>query len=299
MNASNRQTLIKRVFTVLKKHYQSVRPPADRPVLEHLLYACCLENARHEQVDEVFARLEQDYFDWNEIRVTTVTELAEVMSNIADAPDAARRLKRVLQSVFETHYSFDLEFLRKENLGKAIKEIEKYNGVTPFAVAYVTQCALGGHAIPVNQGVLNAFQILGVISESEAASGRVPGLERAIAKSQGVEFGSLVHQLGVAFQQHPYSPQIRSLLLEIEPEAKSRLPKRPTRKKKAAAEKGSAKPAKRKKKSDSASTSSKKKKKKSNGEAPPTAAAKRRKASSSKSTKGASATKRLARKKPR
>jgi len=138
-----------------------VAPPTDRPLLEHLLYACCLENARHETVDEVFAKLEQNYFDWNEVRVTTVAELAEVLSVLPDAADAARRLKRTLQGVFEGHYSFDLEFLRKQNLGKAIQELEKLSGVTRFALAYVTQTALGGHSIPVNQGAFAALQVLG------------------------------------------------------------------------------------------------------------------------------------------
>ena len=34
----------------------------------------------------------------------------------------------------------------------------------------------------------------------------MPGLERAIAKSKGVEFGSLLHQFGADFSANPYSP---------------------------------------------------------------------------------------------
>lgn len=49
-------------------------------MLEHLLYACCLENARFEVADEAYARLKELYFDWNEVRVTTVLELARCWS---------------------------------------------------------------------------------------------------------------------------------------------------------------------------------------------------------------------------
>ena len=250
--SSNRAALITKLQKVLKKHYKPASPPADRTTLEHLLFACCLENSSLEAAEEAFARLQENYFDWNEVRVTTVKELSEVLGSLQDVPEAATRLKKTLQSVFETHYSYDLEFLKKLNLGKAVKELEKLDGVDPFAIAYVTQSALGGHAIPTGKGVLDAFVVLGIISPAEASKQRVPGLERAVAKSKGVEFGSLIHQLGVDYYGSAFGARIRGLLLEINPDAKDRLPKRPIRKAEASAEKpkkatrgGKAKPAKK------------------------------------------------------
>src|SRR4030095_5367183 len=188
--------IINKIYKVLKKHYKPIAPPADRTELEHLLYGCVLENARFEAADEAFAKLKELYFDWNEVRVTTVTELAEGMNGIPDASAAAQRVKRSLQSVFEGGYSFDIEALKKQNLGKSEKDLEKVNGTTPFVRAYVTQNALGGHSIPVSRGALEALCAVGVISDAEADKGQVPGMERAIPKNKGVEFGSLLQQLG-------------------------------------------------------------------------------------------------------
>ena len=277
--STNRAALLTKTHKVLKKHYKPVSPPADRPVLQHLLYAACLENAKHQDVDEVMAKLEQNYFDWNEVRVTTVSELSEAMCVLPDSHAAANRLKKTLHSVFESYYAFDLEPLKKQNLGAAVKEIEKLNGVTPFMVAYVTQNALGGHAIPVNQGAFQAFYVLGVITQADIEKGRVPGLERAIPKSKGCEFGSLLHQLGVDFAANPFSTRLRSILLEITPDAKERLPKRTT------------------KKTTSAKKTTRGPKKKTARAAKPRSGAKK-KASSVKGKKK-TATKRLARKKPR
>ncbi len=256
MNVPNRAALITKTHKILKKHYRPVQPQSDRTVLEHLLYACCLENSHHQDSDDVFARLLESYYDWNEIRVTTTRELASAMDALRDPAESAKRLKATLQSVFESHYTFDLDFFRKQNLGKAVKEFEKLKGVTPFAISYLTQNALSGHAIPVNEGALQALYVLGIVTDAEAKKGRTPGLERAIPKSKGVEFGSLLHQLGVDFRKSPHSTNVRSILLEIAPDAKERLPKRQTKKakpadkpaKKAAAGKSSAAPAKGKKK---------------------------------------------------
>jgi endonuclease III len=229
MTASNRQTLIAKVFKVLKNHYKPVNPPCERSVLEHLLYACCLENSHFEAADEGFARLQQSYFDWNEVRVTTVTELAETLSCLADPSAAAARLKRCLQSIFETHYAFDLEGLKKGNLGKAVKDVETLSGTTPFVVAYVTQNGLSGHAIPCSQGIFDAFEVLEIITPAEAAKRHVPGLERAVAKTKGVEFASLLHQLGADYYAAPFGARTRTVLTEIDPAAKDRVPSRPAK----------------------------------------------------------------------
>lgn len=224
--SSNRAALLTKTHKVLKKHYKPVMPPADRTVLSHLLYACCVENARPESADEAFAKLEETFFDWNEVRVTTVTDLAEEMKMLPDAKEAATRLKLALQAVFETHYQFDLEFLKKQNLGKAAKDLEGFSGVTPFVVNYVIQHGLGGHMIPVSEGALSAMLVIGAISDKEHAQKRVPGLERAVTKTKGPEFASLLQQLGAEYRESPQSPRVRNLLVEIAPEAKDRLPKR-------------------------------------------------------------------------
>lgn len=236
MTAANRSALLTKLHKVLRKHYEPAIAPAGRTVLEHLLYACCLENSRHADVDDVFARLTEAYFDWNEVRVTTVTELSEVMASLVDPIDSAKRLKTTLQSVFETHYAFDIDALRKQNLGKSIKDMERYKGISPFILAYVTQNALGGHAIPVNSGLMEVFTLLGLISDDEVEEGKTPGLERAIPKNKGPEFASLVHQFGVDFRINPSSAKIRSILLEVVPEGLDQGIKRSSKKEVAAVE---------------------------------------------------------------
>lgn len=301
MSVSNRAALIAKTHKGLKKHYDPTAPPSERLLLEHLLYACCLENAPHQPADDAFAKLQEQYFDWNEVRVTTVSELCDTMSSLPSPRKAATRLKNVLQSVFEAHYSFDLEPLKKENLGAACKKLEAVAGISPFCVGYVTQNALSGHAIPIDQAALDTLYALGVITESESQEGRVPGLERAIPKTKGVEFGSLLHQLAADYFGSPFSPRVRGILTEIAPDAKERFPKRSTKKEAESSSKS--------KKVEAADSKGKGKKKatskSSEGQAAPKKSAKTKKVAKSKKKadpeppKKKSSTKRLAKKKPR
>jgi endonuclease-3 len=228
MSTQNRSARITKLVGALKKHFKPVPAPKNRTLLENLLFACLLENSSYEDAERVFQTLQTDYFDWNELRVSSKHELAEVMKPLQDPEGAAYRFKKSLHAVFESVYAFDIEPLKKQNIGQAIKQLEKYEGTTPFVVAYVTQHGLGGHSIPVNRGLLLALVVMDVITPAEAEKNLVPGLERAVPKSKGIEVASLLHQLGIEVGKNPYGQAARKLLLELDPKCKDRLPKRPT-----------------------------------------------------------------------
>jgi endonuclease-3 len=116
------------------------------------------------------------------------------------------------------------------NLGPATEKLKGIDGTTNFTVAYTVQSSLGGHAIPIDQGVVQALRIVELVTDEEAQAVVVPGLERAIPKSKGIEFGSLLHQLGAAFIANPYAPGLRAILLEINPDVRDRLPRRRAKK---------------------------------------------------------------------
>jgi endonuclease-3 len=225
MATPNRAALISKLYKVLKKHYTPVVLP-QRPVLEQMLYAVLLENASYDQANKAFETASTTFFDWNEVRVSTIKELAEIMHVLPHPAESATHLKQVLQSVFESTYTYDLESLRKQNLGQAVQRLKRIEGATHFAVALVTQLALSGHSIPLDRAAFEVLSILGISTDADAASGAVAGMERAIAKNKGIEFGSLLHQLAVELQASPHSTNLHKVLLEVTPDAKDRLPKR-------------------------------------------------------------------------
>jgi endonuclease-3 len=226
MATTNRPALIKKTHRVLKQHYKPV-PAESRPLLEQLLFACCLENAPYPAAEKAYQHLRGAFFDWNEIRVSTVTELAEQLHGLPNPAATAANLKRVLQGVFETTYSFDLEPLKKQNIGVGIKKLEKlHGGSASFVIAYATQTALSGHSIPLDRAALETLYVVGIATEKEVHSGTVSGLERTIPKNKGVEFGSLLHQLAAEFHANHNSPNARKILTSIAADAKDRFPKR-------------------------------------------------------------------------
>lgn len=212
MAASNRAKLIAKLHTELKKNYSLPPAQPSRPLLEHLLYACLLQDAPFDLADEGLAKCEQEFFDWNEVRVTTVTELTQVLSGMPEPAKTARRLKEILQAVFEEFYAFDLDHLKKENLGKAVAKFQAMEPMTPFVLSYTIQHGLGGHSIPIDYAAMVIMLSTEIATQNEAASGKVPGLERAIPKNKAYEFSSLLHQAGVSLLLDHNDKKARKLI---------------------------------------------------------------------------------------
>ena len=231
MSAAARASLTKKLYRTLKKAYPRVRMPVkDRPVLEHLLYACCLENSSSSDANSAYTRLQSLYCDWNEVRVTTVSELTEELSMLNDPGEAAVRIKKGLHNIFETIYKFDLEHLTKQKLSQSMSDLKSWRGFTDYGINYVVQNGLESHSIPINDAAFDALIVLGIATEANKKTHKIPGLERTIAKNQGVEFGALLHQLGVDFASNPYGKKVRELLLSVDKKCEPNLPQKPSAK---------------------------------------------------------------------
>jgi endonuclease-3 len=185
---TNKQRVLTQLFTTLKKRYDPSEPEV-RPVLEQFLYAICREGASRIQADRAFRNLQERFFDWNEIRVSSPREIEEALGNIPDAENRAQRLISFLQEVFETTFSFDLEPLHKKGLKQAAKQLSRYQAANDYAVSWVIQHSLGGHAIPLDAPSLRVVRRLGLIdgSEHDLESLRT-SLEHLIPKSRGSLF---------------------------------------------------------------------------------------------------------------
>src|ERR1019366_7892879 len=96
------------LFAALGKHARG--KPGDRPVLEQFIYAMVRENATRDAGDRAFKSLQERFFDWNEVRVSSTLEIAETLDGILSHPETrAQRIVDFLQEIFETTYSFDLD----------------------------------------------------------------------------------------------------------------------------------------------------------------------------------------------
>ena len=206
--AQNKQAQLAHLQTVLKK--KTPAPPApvnDRAVLEEVLYAILREGSTSEQADAAYTKLKEAFFDWNEVRVSSIAEVADAIHGLKDAGAKGQRIVELLQEVYEDIFSFDLGDIAKKGIKQAAKQLGRYkSGVSDFTVAWVMQRNLGGHAIPVDAPTLRVLQRLGIVDADADELESIRGtLEHYVPKANGPEFTDrLIHlALSICIEDHP------------------------------------------------------------------------------------------------
>lgn len=198
---TNKQQLLNTAYTLLKKKYGQPGEPETRPVLEEVVYAICREGATKDEADAAYANLRKHFLDWNEIRVSTVQEIADILKPLDNTGLRARRIVGLLQKVFEEEYSFSLEDLGKKGLKQAAKQLSRYKEeVDDFIVAWVVQRALGGHAMPLDEPTLRVLSRLTIIQTGEGEDtdnleSLRAGIEHFVPKARGPELSELISML--------------------------------------------------------------------------------------------------------
>jgi len=187
----NKQKLIAQLLTLHKGHKET--GTQTQQVLEQFLFAICREGVTRDAAEQAFAALRETFYDWNELRVSSTREIADVIDEyVPDGEARAQRLIDFLQEVFETTFSFDLESLQKKGLKQAAKQLSRYQAANDYAVAWVIQKSLGGHALPLDASALRVLRRLGMLEEGNDLEALRASIEHQIPKLKGGEFVDLI-----------------------------------------------------------------------------------------------------------
>jgi len=194
IKAADRQQACKKLTRVLKKRYQ-VSLPKEKPVLETLLFAICLEDATVPQAEESFRRLNEDFFDLNEVRVSSISELAIVFRGSTEPEKRALQVRNVLHDIFEKNFSFDFEGLKKKTADLALKQLKRIRNLSSFVRSYVLQYSLDSHVIPIDESMKNAAIWFGFANLESTAEDVADFLKPALRKSDAKLFCLLLNSL--------------------------------------------------------------------------------------------------------
>ncbi|MCA9087357.1 MAG: hypothetical protein KDA90_01850 [Planctomycetaceae bacterium] len=197
LKSTDRQNVIKKLLTELKKTYKGKPTSTDHSVMESLIFAACLENSSFEAAEAAFQRLLDGFFDLNEIRVSSVDEIKLFLDDLPEADWKAFRIREALHHVFETQFSFDMEALKRKTLDAASKELNAIAHQTSFIKNYVLQGSCSAHIIPVDQSMLAALVWLGVTQSDSTIDQAADELKGATKKADAPYICYLLKSLAV------------------------------------------------------------------------------------------------------
>lgn len=197
---------------------------ADAPLLNHFAFAVVLENANFDQTRKAYDEIYTYFIDWNEVRVSRANEILQVIGNIPNGLVVGERMRRILQTIFEKIYKFDLEDYRQQG-PKAVEDfLASIPYTTRFALDYVKFFVLDEDSLPLSEASLQVLRLLGFVKVVD---------DREELDMDGVnwnhdtlrEFFFLLHEFASGMLDVSRAKAVLSQILEFDPEAESRSPK--------------------------------------------------------------------------
>jgi endonuclease III len=198
MAQQSKAQLLNEVHTLLKKRYKRKPDRGDGrlTILEAVIYGICHEGSTREQANQALSRFKDGFFDWNEIRVSSLDEIQGTLAGLSDTEERAYSIRRFLRQLFEKTYAFNLDALTKKPLKESLKVLGEYEAFSSdYLEASVLQHALGGHAIPIDAPCRRVLERLGIATPATDHAALRSLLERAVPKNRGAEFLDLIEDL--------------------------------------------------------------------------------------------------------
>ncbi|RIK66301.1 MAG: hypothetical protein DCC65_10030 [Planctomycetota bacterium] len=149
-NAALHAREFKKLLKKIRRESATPFPPIQDP-MEQLLRGILTDYASEARASAALARLREAVVDINEMRVTPVAELVEIIG--ADMPlcrRAAEDIVKALNAIFNKLHHLDLSFLVKGSRRTAESFLNSLDGVNEHARASVILRCLKGHAVPAD-----------------------------------------------------------------------------------------------------------------------------------------------------
>jgi endonuclease-3 len=194
----DKSKVLARLLKLLKKEFGGLPKREQLPVLEAMVFSACLENSSYEAADASFARLKDDFFDWNEVRVSTISELEPVFEGVHEPKWCAMRVRYLLYYVFDHQFSYDFDGIKKKPFELAFKQVSKIKHLTAFCRNYLLQKCLGNHVIPVDDKMIRTAIWLGLVPVGADEDSGPELLKGMIRKADAPEFIWLLKSLSVS-----------------------------------------------------------------------------------------------------
>ncbi len=235
--ASDKQNACRKLTSLLQKDYGRNMPKLDLPVLETMLFAACLEDNDWQQAQDAYDRMLRSFFDLNEIRVSSVAEIENVLTGLNRADMKGMYIRAILRFVFESNYSFEFEKLRRLTLESAHKRLKKIDMLSPFIRNFTLQQVLGCHIVCLDSSSLAAAVFLGLVPADSDEESAGEFLKAGVKKSDAHAFAYLLRCLATdpknagRFNDIPEGEldvsSIESRLKELKSPPKKRSPAKP------------------------------------------------------------------------
>jgi endonuclease III len=184
----------KEYATKLAKFFKTCKPakthfPRYSDPVEAMVFGILSEAMAEPKAKSVYAAMQENFVDWNDLRVSRLEEISEVLLEEAGiAERITTNINQSLNFIFREHDTVSLSMLVEMGKRPARKFLEDMPGLNRFVVDYVMLTSLGAHSIPLTGRMQEYLKNTG-LADPSATEEEIEGfLQRQISASNAYAF---------------------------------------------------------------------------------------------------------------
>ena len=165
-NSSKHADTLNRFHRSLVKQYKP-QPLTPAEPLKALVRAAMSYDVSDSKADDAVKAIEKEFVDLNELRVATDLEIQELLG--VRYPQIEKRVAMITQGlndIFEREHTLSLDRLKTVSRRDARNFLRQLPDIHPFVEAYVMLVALDGHAVPIDDEMLETLREEEIVEEA-------------------------------------------------------------------------------------------------------------------------------------
>jgi hypothetical protein len=158
MSAKTEATNPAKLASFLRKHVpagnalQSALEPEGMDLVDLFVQSYMLWQAPSSDAVGALKRLKAAFFDWNDLRVSLVSDIVDVIGHRHwRAADRVSRMRDAMNGIFRREHKVSLERLRTLMKRDAVNYMETLPGMIPFVANRVLLVGVDFHSVPVEE----------------------------------------------------------------------------------------------------------------------------------------------------
>jgi endonuclease-3 len=163
------QKRIESISHQLEKIYGKKRWVVHSDPLSELIATILSQNTSDHNSHRAYASLKSRFKSWDQVRRANVRTIAAAIRSGGLADIKAKRIKDILNQIYQENVSLDFGFLKRWRTDKIKEYLRRFKGVGEKTIACVLLFSLERPVMPVDTHVLRVSRRLGLVFEKANA----------------------------------------------------------------------------------------------------------------------------------
>lgn len=157
---------VPKIIRLLEKEHGTPEFDSYKNPLDELILTILSQNTTWQNCRSAFDSLRKSFRTWKQAAVANPRRIAQAIRCGGLANVKAKRIKKLLNEIYQARKSFNLKFLSKMEDAEASEYLSSFKGVGPKTAACVLLFSLRRPVLPVDTHILRVSKRIGLIKEN-------------------------------------------------------------------------------------------------------------------------------------